>query len=494
MSTDDFQLLFEELQTAFVNPESLSTDALDLHAFSQSKYPQFTGAPHAIVVHVNSTEDVVKVVRLASKYRVPVVPYTAVACVECICRSLETISGSFCRAAHQLVQFADVPLEEDSHAICEAGVVWNKLNDLLKSKGIPLFFPLDPGIGATIGGMISQGCSGTNAVRYGTARGELVLNVTAVLPSGEVIKTRNIARKCAAGFDLTKLFIGAEGTLGIITEATIRLMPRLPTSVAVVSFPDVQSATQAVTEALNHGAAIRKRCIRSIVSAIVELLIILSPVLVTECAELVDDLYIRAVKNYGTYPMKWVEADTVLFKFQGSETVRADTSRLVENVSNKYGGYGYMHITKEDEVDLLWSDRKNALFGLLQMYPGSKGFITDVCVPVSKLPDLIVATKHELASRNLVSPLGGHVGDGNFHCFIMYRNEEELALVREVVDAMIQKAIALDGTCTGEHGVGLGKKEYLVRELGEGTVSLMKAIKATIDPLNLFNPGKLYPD
>ncbi|KAL5531039.1 hypothetical protein ACEPAG_3915 [Sanghuangporus baumii] len=465
MSTDNFQRLFEELQSAFVNPESLSTDALDLHAFSQSKYPQFTGAPHAIVVHVSSTEDVVKVVRLASKYRVPVVPYSAGTSLE---GNVSGNGSSICVDLSRMDRVLHIS-EDDAHAICEAGVVWNKLNDLLKSKDIPLFFPLDPGIGATIGGMVSQGCSGTNAVRYGTARGELVLNVTAVLPSGEVIKTRNNARKCAAGFDLTKLFIGAEGTLGIITEATIRLMPRLPTSVAVVSFPDVRSATQAVTEALNHGAAI-------------------------QCAELVDDLYIRAVKKYGTFPMKWVEADTVLFKFQGSETVRADTSRLVENLSNKHGGYGYLHITKEEEVELLWSDRKNALFGLLQMYPGSKGFITDVCVPVSKLPDLIVATKHELTSRNLVSPLGGHVGDGNFHCFIMYRNEEELALVREVVDTMIQKAIALDGTCTGEHGVGLGKKEYLVRELGKGTVSLMKAIKATIDPLNLFNPGKLYPD
>ncbi|EJD00218.1 FAD-binding domain-containing protein [Fomitiporia mediterranea MF3/22] len=465
MSSEDIQPLLLELHNALVDTDAVSTHTSDLEAFSQSKYPQYTGVPHALVVHVRTTDEVVKVVRLASKYRVPIVPYSAGTSLE------GNVSGnkkSICIDLSRMNQILKIN-EDDADVVCQAGVVWNELNDWLKAREIPLFFPLDPGVGATIGGMISQGCSGTNAVRYGTARGELILNLTAVLPSGEVIKTRQRARKCAAGFDLTKLFIGAEGTLGIITEATLRLVPRLPVSVSVVSFPNVRSATQAVCEVLNHGATI-------------------------QCAELVDDLYIRSVKQYGTFPVTWDETDTVLFKLQGSEAVRMDTVKTVETVTHKYGGYGYMHITKEDDVESLWADRKNALFGLLKMYPGSKGFITDVCVPVSKLPDLIVATKQELSVRNLVSPLGGHVGDGNFHCFILYQDNKELELVKEVVDVMIHKAIALEGTCSGEHGIGLGKKDYLTKELGNGTVSLMRAIKASLDPLNLFNPGKLYPD
>ncbi|KAH8119838.1 FAD-binding domain-containing protein [Phellopilus nigrolimitatus] len=464
--SQELQQLIRELKDAFQdNLNTVSTEVNDLTTFAQSKYPQFPGIPHAVVVHVRSTEDVVKIVQLANKHRVPIVPYAAGTSLE---GNVSGTSESICVDLSRMNRIIQINVD-DADVICEAGVVWNVLNDTLKEKGIPLFFPLDPAPGATIGGMIAQGCSGTNAVRYGTARGEYILNVTAVLPSGEVIKTRKRARKCSAGFDLTKLFIGAEGTLGIVTEATVRLVPRLPISIAVVGFPDVRSATKAVCEIVNEGAAI-------------------------QCAELCDHLAVQAMNRFGKFPRKWIEMDTVFFKYQGSDAVRDETSRLVEQVAGKHGGTGYTHIVNEEEGDILWSDRKSTLFGVLSINPGYKGYITDVCVPVSHLPDLIYATKKDLADRGLVSPLGGHIGDGNFHCFILYHNDTEYQYVKEVADAMIRKAIALDGTCTGEHGIGMGKKQYLVDELGEGTVALMKTIKNAFDPHNLFNPGKLYPD
>lgn len=465
-NSPDFPGAIGALSQAFPEQGIVSTDPHELFAYAQSSYSQSPGLPHTVVVHVQSTEDVVKVVNISRKHLVPIVPYSGGTSLEGNLSAPR--SGSICIDLSAMNRILAIN-ESDADAVCQAGVTWNDLNETLREKGIPLFFPLDPGRDATIGGMISTGCSGTNAVKYGTARGEWILNATVVLPSGEVIKTRQRARKSSAGFDLTKLFIGAEGTLGIITEATLRLAPLLPTRVAVVQFPDVRRATNAVCDVLNQGAAM-------------------------QCVEIIDELGIKALNAFGTSDKVWPEKVTLFFKFQGAEDVIRNNSNLVARVMAQHEASDYRLAEDEEEGELIWQDRRNALFAGLAYLPGCKGWITDVCVPVSKLPDLIHAAKKDFEELGLVAPIAGHVGDGNFHALVLYRDETELALVREAVSRINRKAIELEGTCTGEHGVGTGKREYLLSELGQGTVSLMRMIKQTIDPHNLFNPGKLYPE
>ncbi|KAG2143143.1 D-lactate dehydrogenase cytochrome oxidoreductase [Suillus cothurnatus] len=460
----NFAKALEDLQAEFPESSIVSTDPGELYAYAQSAYSQFVGSPHTIVVHVRSTEDVVKVVKIANRYLVPIVPYSGGTSLEGNLSAPS--SGSICVDLSALDKIIAIH-ESDADVVCQAGVTWNHLNETLREKGIPLFFPLDPGRDATIGGMISTGCSGTNAVKYGTARGEWILNATVVLPSGEVIKTRQRARKSSAGFDVTKLFIGAEGTLGIITEATLRLAPVLPSTVAVAQFPDIRHATNAVCDILNHGAAL-------------------------QCVEIIDKLTIKALNQFGTSARKWPEKVTLFFKFQGSDDAIQETSRYVESALAKHGATDYQLASNEQESEDIWQDRRNALFACLAYRPGCKGWITDC----QRLPDLISAAKKDFEELGLVAPIAGHVGDGNFHAL-------KLALVREAVSRINHKAIELEGTCEclslapGNTGVGTGKRNYLLTELGEGTVALMRTIKQTLDPHNLFNPGsvlQLYPD
>ncbi|KAF8836757.1 FAD-binding domain-containing protein [Paxillus ammoniavirescens] len=381
-TAEDVEKAIEELRHALPGERRVQTnrDILELHGSSENSY--HPSSPHSVVVRVRSTEDVVKVVNISRKYKVPIVPYSGATSLEGHFSGYS--SGSICIDMSAMDQILEIN-EADGDLRCQAGARWEDINRTLNKKGIPLFFPLDPGPGATIGGMIGTGCSGTNAVRYGTAKAEWFLNITVVLPSGKVIKTRQRARKSSAGFDTTKLFIGAEGTLGIVTEATLRLAPWVPTKVAMAQFQNVEKAVSAVQEILNtpYGPHI-------------------------QCVELLDDHMMSAINTAG----------------------------IIE-----------------------------------QPYP----------------------TKEDLAKAGLKSTIVGHVGDGNFHALILFRDEKELKSVSEAVHRLIHRAIEMDGTCTGEHGVGIGKTEYLVKELGEDTVELMKTVKRAIDPLNLFNPGKLYP-
>ncbi|KAF8906305.1 FAD-linked oxidase-like protein [Gymnopilus junonius] len=467
---EDIQKAIGELKTAFKESDEakVSTDLDDLRTHGFSPNDHLPGVNHSVVVYPESTEDVVKVVKIATKYRVPITAYSGATSLEGQYRG--HAAGGICVDMANMDRIISIN-EKDSDLVCQPGIGWVDVNNTLAEKGIPLFFPIDPAPGATIGGMISTGCSGTNAVRYGTAKGEWFLNATVVLPSGEVIKTRRRSRKSSAGFDTTKLFIGAEGTLGIITEVTIRLTPVLPTTVAVVHFPDVQKATEAVGDILQAGVGI-------------------------QCVELVDDRFITAINKFGMSSRNYPEKDSLFFKFQGPTTSSLkETAAIVKTITQKYGGEGFRVAKTETEADELWSDRKNALYaGLALAGEGALGWPTDVCVPVSKLPELVMETKKDIADAGLNATIVGHVGDGNFHAQIIFESEEGRQKVKEVVKRMIKRAIALDGTCTGEHGVGIGKKEYLNEELGEGTVKLMKTIKNTIDPLGLFNPGKLYPD
>lgn len=465
---EDFAHAIEELKGA-LEKGSVSTDREDLFIHGFSANDHHPDAPHSVVVYPSSTEDVVKIVKIATKHRMPVTPYSGATSLEGHYRGHST--GGICVDMNNMDKILEIH-EADSDLVCQPAAGWMDINDTLKQKGIPLFFPIDPAPSATIGGMLSTGCSGTNAVRYGTAKGEWFLNATVVLPSGEVIKTRRRSRKSSAGFDTTKLFIGAEGTLGIVTEVTIRLAPLLPTSVAVVQFPDVRKATEAVREVMNRGVGI-------------------------QCVELVDDEFIRATNKLGMSKRKWPVKDSLFFKFQGhSKESLKDTARVVKEVVEqaRFGGTGFQVAHDEQEASDIWADRKNAHYSSLALIEGSKGWPTDVCVPVSKLPDLVYDTKKDLAEFGLVSTIVGHVGDGNFHALILFKTDEEKAKAEQVIHRMVKRAISMDGTCTGEHGVGIGKKEYLVEELGAGTVKLMRTIKDAIDPLGLFNPGKLYPE
>ncbi|KAI9567738.1 FAD-linked oxidase-like protein [Boletus coccyginus] len=468
---EDFQQAIQELRHTFSDGPhesgvvSTDPDDLRIHGFSENDH--HPGAPHTVVVYPRGTDDVVKIVKIATKYRMPITPFSGGTSLEGSYRG--HAAGGICVDMSNMDKILEIH-EQDSDIVCQSGARWMEINEVLQKKGIPLFFPLDPGPGATIGGMMSTGCSGTNAVRYGTAKGEWFLNATVVLPSGEVIKTRQRARKSSAGFDVTKLFIGAEGTLGIITEVTIRLAPLLPTTVAVVPFPNVKQATEAATHVMNRGVGI-------------------------QCVELCDSEFMRSTNFFGASKRTYPETDCLFFKFQGpTQTSIRETAQIVREIVKEHGATGFELARSDKEAKDIWDARKNGLYSGLARLEGARGWGTDVCVPVSRLPDLVFETKQDIEEVGLVSTIVGHVGDGNFHALLLFRNEEELAIVREVVHRMVERAIRMEGTCTGEHGVGIGKREYLYSELGEGTVELMRLIKKTIDPLGLFNPGKLYPD
>ncbi|KZT09513.1 uncharacterized protein LAESUDRAFT_646124 [Laetiporus sulphureus 93-53] len=460
----DFQKAIAELRQTFPSANAVSTDPDELHVHGHSENDYHPDSPPTVVVYPTCTEDVVKIVKIANKYKMPVTPYSGATSLEGNFRAPKV--GGICVDLSGMDKIIEIH-EADSDLVCQSGAGWVQINDTLKEKGIALFFPIDPGIGATIGGIISTGCSGTNAVRYGTAKAEWILNVTVVLPNGEVIKTRRRSRKSAAGFDTTKLFTGAEGTLGIITEATIRLAPVMPTAVAVVQFPDVRKATEAVIELLNKGIGI-------------------------QCVELCDDNFMRGTNRYGASVRKYAEKDSLFFKFQGPTAQSIQESvKIARDIAKKYGGTGFELARTEKEAADLWMDRKNALYSGLALVEGCRGWSTDVCVPVSRLPDLVYETKEDIRKSGIASTVVGHVGDGNFHALLLFTSDEELERCRELVHRMVHRAIALDGTCTGEHGVGIGKRQYLIDELGEGTVELMKTVKRAIDPYNLFNPGKV---
>ncbi|KAG2129919.1 D-lactate dehydrogenase cytochrome oxidoreductase [Suillus clintonianus] len=467
-SPEDVRNAIEELRDALPGMDCVQTSPDSLRVHGSSDHSYHPSCPHSVVVVAHSTEDVVKVVNISRKYKVPITAYGGATSIEGHFNGFP--SGSICLDLSAMNSILEIN-EADGDLRCQPGAKWEDINNTLKDRGIPLFFPLDPGPGATIGGMIGTGCSGTNAVRYGTAKAEWFLNITVVLPSGKVIKTRRRARKSSAGFDTTKLFIGAEGTLGIVTEATLRLAPRVPTKVAMAQFPDVEKAVSAVQQILNtpYGSHI-------------------------QCVELLDDHMMAAINTAGVVDAPYPVQDTLFFKIQGSPESIRDASNVVQEIVQRHGSTRFEFAATEEEAGEMWENRKYAFFSTLATHPGTKVWTTDVCVPVSRLPQLVYETKEDLAKAGLKSTIVGHVGDGNFHALILFKDEEELQNVGAAVHRLVHRAIQMDGTCTGEHGVGVGKTEYLVEELGEDTVELMKTVKNAIDPLNLFNPGKLYPE
>ena len=339
------------------------------------------------------------------------------------------------------------------------------LNTQLKESG--LFYPVDPGPGASIGGMCGTSCSGTNAVRYGTMR-QNVLNLTVVLADGTILKTAQRARKSSAGYNLTQLFVGSEGTLGIVTEATLRLQ-NIPanTAVAVCPFESVHDAAAAASNVLRAGVQIG-------------------------CVELLDESAIRVVNQY--VGLTLAEKPTIFFKFTGSEVGVKDEVSRVEEIVKKHNGGKFEWATEKAKRDALWEGRKGALWATMAYKPENQVWTTDVCVPISRLADCIEETRKDIDAVGLLAPIVGHVGDGNFHVLISIdqSDAEQMKRAQQVNNRMVERAIAMEGTCTGEHGVGVGKRDFVEHELGISTVDVMRKIKHSLDPHGLMNPGKIF--
>ncbi|MDP4075435.1 FAD-binding oxidoreductase [Acidovorax sp. A1169] len=421
----------------------------------------FSAMPPDAVAHARTREEVLAIVRLCRDHRVPLVPYGAGSSLEG--HTLATRGGLTLNLQPMDQVVAIHP--EDQTATVQPGVTRKALNAELRDTG--LFFPIDPGADATIGGMCATRASGTNAVRYGTMR-ENVLNLTVVTADGEVVKTGQRARKSAAGYDLTRLFVGSEGTLGVVVEATVRLYP-LPESVmaAVCAFPDIDTAVQVVVQTIQLGVPIA-RC------------------------EFVDATAIRALNGHSRTDLP--EQPHLFFEFHGSAAGVQEQVATVQALALDGGGARFQWASSPEERTRLWEARHNVYFAALQLRPGCRSVVTDVCVPISRLAECVGQTAQDLQQSGMLAPIVGHVGDGNFHVQMLVDadNHAEVEQAEALNARLVQRALAMDGTCTGEHGVGLHKQGFLLDELGAAPVELMRQIKHAMDPHNLMNPGKIF--
>jgi len=438
--------------------ERLSTSAAICaqHGRDESYHPAH--APDA-VAFARTTDEVAQIVRLCAEYKTPVVAFGTGTSLE---GHVAALKGGICLDLSQMNRILRVNAQ-DLDAAVEAGVTRKQLNEHLRDTG--LFFPIDPGANASLGGMAATRASGTNAVRYGTMR-ENVLSLTVVLADGRVIRTARRARKSAAGYDLTRLFVGSEGTLGVITELTVRLYG-IPEAIAaaVCAFPTLEDAVDTVIETIQSGVPVAR-------------------------IELLDEAQIAAINRYSKLAHKI--APTLFFEFHGSPSSVAEQSETVKTIAGEHGGEAFRWSTTAEERSKLWQARHDAYYAALASRPGSKGWATDVCVPISRLAECIAETKKDLAQSSIPSALVGHVGDGNFHLVFMIDPDrpEEIAEAGRLNDRMVARALAMEGTSTGEHGVGYGKMDFLVAEHGEA-VAVMRKIKQALDPDNILNPGKI---
>jgi D-lactate dehydrogenase (cytochrome) len=414
--------------------------------------------PDAVVFPV-ATEEVVDTVRICGEYHVPVIPYGVGTSLEGhVNAPYGGISIDLSRMNRVLTVHA-----EDLDCVVEPGVTRKQLNDHLRDQG--LFFPIDPGADATLGGMAATRASGTNAVRYGTMR-DNVINLTAVMADGSIVKTGNRAKKSSAGYDLARLLIGSEGTLGIITELTLRLHG-IPEAIAggVVSFETIEGACNATIMTIQSGIPIAR-------------------------IELLDASMVRASNIYSK--LQLAETPTLFVEFHGSEASVKEQSSQFGDIAKDNGGGEFAWALKPEERNRLWQARHDAYWAAQVLRPGAKVVATDVCVPISRLAECVTETAVDIESSRLVAPIVGHVGDGNFHLTLLVDPDDGAEMER--ADALIGRlnlrAIAMDGTCTGEHGVGQGKMKYLVREHGAG-LDVMRAIKRALDPMGIMNPGKI---
>ncbi len=422
----------------------------------------FADAPPDAVIFPHTTDEVAAIVKTCAMHAVPIVPYGVGSSLE---GHILAIHGGLCidfSAMNHVVAIHG----DDMDAVVQPGVTRKQLNATLNGSG--LFFPIDPGADASLGGMAATRASGTNAVRYGTMR-ENVLGLTAVLADGRVIHTGGRARKSSAGYDLTHLLIGSEGTLGLITELTVRLHP-LPEAIsaAVCAFPDVAAAVNTVIQAIQLGIPVAR-------------------------IELVDALTVRAINRHSKTALH--EAPTLFFEFHGSPASADEQAKMAQEIARDNGGRDFEWANRPEERSRLWAARHDAYFASLNLRPGSRGITTDVCVPISQLAECIMGARADIDASGLIAPILGHVGDGNFHTIILVdpADPTELERAETLNRAIVERALALGGTCTGEHGIGIGKRDFLLAEHGAGAVDTMRQLKQALDPQNLLNPGKIIP-
>jgi len=439
--------------------ERLSTSAAVREQHGKDESYHTPAAPDA-VAFAESTEEIAAIVSLCAQHRVPVIPFGTGTSLE---GHVAALHGGVCIDVSRMDQVIEVN-PEDLDCRVQAGVTRKALNDYLRDTG--LFFPIDPGADASLGGMTATRASGTNAVRYGTMR-ENVLGLTVVTADGRVIRTGGRARKSSAGYDLTRLFVGSEGTLGVIAEIQLKLygIPEA-ISAAVCSFATLEGAVNAVIQTIQSGIPVAR-------------------------IELLDEVQMDAVNRYSKldYPVQ----PTLFFEFHGSEAGVAEQTERVGEIAAEFGGGNFEWATRPEDRTRLWQARHDAYYAAIALRPGCKGWPTDVCVPISRLAECILETRKDIDERGIITPIVGHVGDGNFHLVFVVDpdNPEEMETAREVNQRMVIRALEMGGTCTGEHGIGYGKIEFLKTEHGEEAISVMRQIKNALDPAGLMNPGKI---
>jgi len=416
--------------------------------------------PPDAVIFAQSTEEVADIVRVAAEHKVPVIPFGTGTSLE---GHVNAPAGGISVDTSQMKQVVSIH-PEDLNVVVQPGVTRKELNEYLRATG--LFFPIDPGADASIGGMAATRASGTNAVRYGTMK-DSVLSLEAVLPSGEIIRTGRRAKKSSAGYDLTRLMVGSEGTLGIITELTLRLygIPEAQSS-ARCTFPTVEAACNAVIMTIQMGIPVAR-------------------------IELLDADTVGAINAYAKLSLP--VAPLLLLEFHGSETSVAEQAAMFGDIAEDVGGTGFEWTTSAEERTKLWQARHDAYWALLALRPGADAIATDVCVPISNLAQAVTRSQEKAAEMGLISPIVGHVGDGNFHNTILVAKDdaEERAKCEDFIVWLSDMALELDGTITGEHGIGQGKMKSLIKENGPAS-DVMVAIKKAIDPDNIMNPGKIF--
>ena len=451
------QSVVAELKALLGDRVSTSAAVREHHGKDESYFPY--ALPDA-VVFPQTTEEVRDVVDICRRHRVPMIPYGVGTSLE---GHILAVNGGVCIDLSRMNKVLAVH-EEDLDAVVQAGVTRKQLNEYIKHTG--LFFPIDPGADATLGGMSATRASGTNAVRYGTMR-ENVLSLKVVLADGRILQTSRRAKKSAAGYDLTRLFIGSEGTLGIITEVTVKLYPvQEAMSAAMCAFDTVDGCTRTVIQTIQAGIPIAR-------------------------SEIVCEHTIEAINKYKKTSYR--VAPTLFFEFHGSKASVVEQAEAVQEIARENGGKDFIWATKPEERTQLWDARHNAYFACLQLRPGSRAVSTDVCVPISRLAECVRETMEDVKSYIAPVPLLGHVGDGNFHLMFLVdpQKPEETELAKQFNQRLVERALRLEGTCTGEHGVGMGKQGSLRAELGDDVIDVMRDIKKLFDPDNLMNPGKV---
>ena len=450
--------LITALQARFAERCSTALVIREQHGRDESS---FTSPPPSAVIFAESTQDVADAVKLASQYNVPVIPFGVGTSLE---GHLLAVQGGISIDLGRMNQVLAIHAE-DLTVTVQPGVTRKQLNEAVKNTG--LFFPIDPGADATLGGMSATRASGTNAVRYGTMR-ENVLALEVVTADGKVIRTGTRAKKSSAGYDLTRLMVGSEGTLGVITEITVKLYP-LPEAIsaAVCSFPSIEAAVRTTIEIIQLGVPIAR-------------------------VELIDANTLRMVNAHSRLSLR--EEPMLLMEFHGTPNSVKEQAELVQELASGHGGNAFEWASTPEERTRLWTARHNAYFAAIQSRPGCRAIATDTCVPISRLADCLLESVVEADASGLPYFLVGHVGDGNFHFGYLIDPDsiEERQTAEKLNHQLVARALLLEGTCTGEHGIGLGKIDFLLSETGNGAVEMMRTIKRALDPKNIMNPGKIF--